>query len=110
MELGEALLDVIHREAFEEANVTLKSVQPFGLSSDPAIETHTYPNGDVVQNVSLLAHGFLGNGPVASNDGEAVDFRFAHEEEIDPKGFVATEWPTFAHWRRFEDTNTFQFV
>lgn len=110
MELGESLMDAIHREALEEANVTLRSVKPFGLSSDPAVERHTYPNGDVIQNVSLLAHGFIEHGEVASNDGEAFDFRFCSEEEIDAASFVKTEYPTFGHWRKFNETKEFQFV
>ena len=110
MELGESLLDAVHREAFEEANVTLHSVQPFGLSSNPVIERHVYPNGDIIQNISLLAHAYLKQGDVASNDGEASDFRFCAENQIDEASFVETEFRTFAHWRRFQETNEFQIV
>jgi 8-oxo-dGTP pyrophosphatase MutT (NUDIX family) len=110
MELGESLMDAIHREAFEEANVTLRSVKAFGLSSDPIVERHTYPNGDIVQNVSLLAHAFVEHGEIASNDGEAFDFRFCPEEDINEASFVRTEFPTFGHWRKFRETSEFQFV
>ncbi|MGL5009281.1 MAG: NUDIX domain-containing protein [Paracoccaceae bacterium] len=110
MELGEDLLAVVHREAFEEANVTLRDVTAFGLSSDPVIERHVYPNGDVVQNVSLLAHGFIAEGPVRANDGEATDFRFVFIDEIDEMRFAKTEYPTFGHWRRYVETGRFQLV
>ncbi|MBR9844448.1 MAG: NUDIX domain-containing protein [Rhodobacteraceae bacterium] len=110
MELGESLLDVVHREAFEETNLRLRDVQAFGLSSDPVIEQHTYPNGDKVQNISLLAHGFAQKGLPRSNDGEAFEFRFAKPKDIDPAHFVKTEYPTFAHWERFCETGLFQLV
>ena len=110
MELGESLMDAIHREAFEEANVTLRSVKAFGISSNPTVERHTYPNGDVVQNVSLLAHAFAQHGEVGSNDGEAFDFQFCAVGEIDEVNFVKTEFPAFRHWRSFNETNEFQFV
>ena len=110
MELGESLMDAIHREAHEEANVTLRAVRPFGLSSDPSVERHTYPNGDVIQSVSLLAHARLAGGVVGSNDGEACEFRFCGIDEIDEASFVRTEYPTFRHWRRYRETGEFQFV
>lgn len=110
MELGESLLDAAHREAHEEANVTLADVQAFGISSDPVVERHIYPNGDEVQSVSLLTHAFLAGGEPASNDGEAVDFRFCMPEEIDEQSFIRTEWPTFGHWQRFMQTGRFQLV
>ena len=110
MELGESLLDAVHREAFEEANVTLRSVTPFALSSDPVIERHTYPNGDVAQYVSMIAHGYADGGDLKSNDGEAIDFRFSAVDDIDTASFVATELPVFGYWRRFRETGQFQIV
>ncbi|MCV6585239.1 MAG: NUDIX domain-containing protein [Marinibacterium sp.] len=110
MELGESLMDVVFREAREEANASLERVTAFGLSSDPNIEQHTYPNGDQLQNISLLAHGYLSNADYAPDGGEASEIRFVRYEEIDPDSFVATEYPTFSHWQSFKDTGTFQIV
>jgi len=110
MELGESLMDAIHREAFEETNLTLRAVRAFGLSSDPDVERHIYPNGDIVQNVSLLAHALVDTGEPASNDGEAFEFRFVSAEEVDEDTFVKTEYPTFGHWKKFSETGEFQFV
>lgn len=110
MELGESLIDAVHREAFEEANVTLADVRAFGLSSDPVAERHIYPNGDEVQSVSLLTHARLAGGEPASNDGEATAFRFCRAEEVDEATFVRTEFPTFRHWRAFVQTGQFQLV
>ena len=110
MELGESLMDVVFREAMEEANASLERVTPFGLSSDPNIEKHTYPNGDQLQNISLLAHGYLANSDYAPDGAEVSKIRFVRYEEIDPDSFVATEYPTFSHWQSFKDTGTFQIV
>jgi len=110
MELDESLMDTVHREAFEEANVTLRSVTPFALSSNPAIERHTYPNGDIAQFVSLIAHGYSDGDDVKSNDGEATNFRFSTEHDIDWASFVPSEVPVFGLWRRFCETGQFQVV
>lgn len=110
MELGESLPDVVHREALEEVGVTLRDVTVFGLSSDPKIECHRYPNGDEVQNVSLLAHAFVAEGQVCSADNESHEVRFVRFEDIDPVSFVIPEYPTFARWQAFCRTSVFQIV
>jgi len=92
MELGESLMDVVHREAHEEAHARLRDVTAFGISSDPQVEQHIYPNGDRVHTV------------------EVSEIRFAHLDEVDRARFVATEYPTFGHWRRFVETGCFQVV
>ncbi|UWQ17248.1 NUDIX domain-containing protein [Jannaschia sp. M317] len=110
MELGESLMDTARREAREEANADVRDLTPFGLSSDPIVERHVYPNGDQVQAVCLLIHARLNPGPLRANDGEATAFRFVTEAEVDPGTFCKPEYPTFAHWRAFRDTGQFQVV
>ena len=110
MELGESLLQAAHREVMEEANLALQQVESFGLSSDPMVERHAYPNGDVVQNVSLLVHAKLLSGNPASNDGEATEFRFCLPSEIDEASFVTTEFATFMHWQNYKRSGQFQIV
>lgn len=110
MEVGESLMDVVFREAKEEANARLRNVTAFGLSSNPKIEHHTYPNGDQVQNVSLLAHAFLVNDDCFPSDGEATELAFVDAAAIRERDFVATEYPTFRHWQEFKRTGSFQIV
>jgi ADP-ribose pyrophosphatase YjhB (NUDIX family) len=110
MELDESLMDTIHREVHEEANVTVTDVQVFGISSNPAVERYTYPNGDQVQSVVVLARARLAGGALASNDGEATAFRFVDPDTIPSDGFAPPEYPTFAHFRRHRETGAFQFV
>ena len=109
MELGESLTDAIHREVLEEANLRLEGVEVFGISSNPATERFTYPNGDRIQNVAVLARARRAGGEPGSNDGEALEFRFLAPEEIDGSSFSSPEWPSvqaYADWRR---TGAFQF-
>lgn len=108
MELGESLIDAAHREAREEANVVLRDLTPFGLSSNPATERHVYPNGDEVQAVSLLIHARMVDGPLRANDGEATGFRFAAPDDIDLATLVAPERTIFPAFTRFRETGMFQ--
>lgn len=110
MELGESLMDVVFREAREEANASIERVTAFGLSSDPTVERHIYPNEDQLQNISLLAHGYLTNSDYAPDGGEVSEISFVRYEDIDRGSFVATEYPTFSHWKSFKDTGQFQIV
>lgn len=110
IELGESLMDCVHREAREEVNASLGAVTPFGLSSNPAHESHTYPNGDKVQNISLLAHAFIENEDLSINDGEATEMKFAYFEDMKESSFTPTEYRTFAHWKAFQSTGKFQVV
>lgn len=111
LELGESLMDAIHREAKEETNATLEDVQVFGVSSNPAVECYTYPNGDQIQNVSILATARLAAGTViGSNDGEADAFRFVAPEAIEQASFSPPEFPAFGYFRAWRETGQFQFV
>ncbi|MCP4208737.1 MAG: NUDIX domain-containing protein [Shimia sp.] len=110
MELGETLLDVVHREAFEETNAKLRDVTVFGLSSDPEIESHTYPNGYQIQSVSLLVHGFLVDKEVAPDQSETVAVKFVTPEQIDMARFVLPERRTFALWQAYQASGHFQIV
>lgn len=110
MELGESLMDAIHREAHEETNARIEAVEVFGISSHPETESFTYPNGDRIQNVSILAHARLVAGEaLAANDGEAEAFRFAALDEIARDGFTRPEYPSLLAFGRWRAGGGFQF-
>ncbi len=48
-EIGENLETVARREVLEETGLVVLELVPFGFGCDPAIETHTFPNGDQCQ-------------------------------------------------------------
>lgn len=110
MELGESLMQTAARELLEETNLVLSDATPFGISSDPQVERHVYPNGDPVQAIALLVHMRAAGGKLLANDGEAQGFRFATPAQIEAVDFVTPERPTFAHWQRFVQTGVFQVV
>ncbi|MFN4101362.1 MAG: NUDIX domain-containing protein [Pararhodobacter sp.] len=109
MELDESLTDAIHREVLEETNLRLAGVSVFGISSNPETERYTYPNGDRIQNVSILARARHDGGALGSNDGEADDFRFMAVKEIDEASFSRPEWPSVLAFARWRETGEFQF-
>ncbi|MBN8293774.1 NUDIX domain-containing protein [Rhodobacter sp. NTK016B] len=109
LELDESLNNAIHREAWEEANARLGEVQVFGISSNPETERFTYPNGHRIQNVSVLARARFIDGALATNDGEASDFRWVHADEVVEEHFTRPEWPSLLAFGRWRDTGEFQF-
>lgn len=110
VELGESVEQAIHREVMEETNLTLRSVSVFGISSSPSVESHTYPNGDRIQNVAILVHSHARPGNVIFNDGEVTEHLYARADELDRETFVSTEWPTFQLWERHLQTGAFQLA
>lgn len=109
LELGESLTEAIHREAFEEANARLEGIEVFGISSDPVAERFTYPNGDQIQNVSILARARLLQGRLHANDGETGEVRLIAPEAIEEASFTRPEWPSVLAYLRWKRGEGFQF-
>lgn len=109
MELGESLEEAMRREVLEEANATLGEIEVFGISSDPSVEHFTYPNGDQVQTVSVLARARLSGGEMRSNDGEAHAFRFVDPASVAAEDFTRPEYPSLQAYVRWRATGSFQF-
>lgn len=75
-ELKESMSDCILREVFEETGLKINKFECFGFASNPISETHTYPNGDQIQNFSLLLYTNNWHGNYGVNDNETTDVRF----------------------------------
>lgn len=108
-EEGESITEMIVREAKEEAGVTIEPPTPFGYTSDPALTTMTYPNGDRCQYFVLMlaCDRFTGEAHVADDEStEAGWFEF-HKLPSDcmPSAFVTVK--AFLTWRA---TGVFQML
>lgn len=56
LEEGETIADCIRREVREETGLSLEGLTVIGISSHPARETVTYPNGDCIQYFTVEFH------------------------------------------------------
>jgi ADP-ribose pyrophosphatase YjhB (NUDIX family) len=67
LEEGETIEDCIRREVTEETGLHLGNLTLIGISSAPARETVTYPNGDVVQYFTIEFYSNLWEGTPQSD-------------------------------------------
>lgn len=107
-EEGEALENVVIREALEETGLTINSVKPFGFACDPAHETVTFPNGDRCQFFVLMFHttSFAGEPTIADDESNALAwFTFENLPTLLPNMARSLE-----AYRRFKQTGEFQII
>ena len=81
IEEGETIEACIRREVLEETGLELQAVQVIGISSNPALESVEYPNGDQVQyfTIEFYANAWTGT------------FRVQTSEEVRRPRFVPWE-------------------
>jgi 8-oxo-dGTP pyrophosphatase MutT (NUDIX family) len=108
-EPGESLDATIRREAKEELGIRLDELQPFGFSSNPALETIQYPNGDRCQYFGMLfaCRSFTGQPEIA--DEESLKIGWFKPEDL-PQPLIATVQPTLSAFRAWEETGQFQML
>ena len=108
-EPGESLEDCVRREVFEETSLHIRSFECFGFASDPKHETHTYPNGDKIQNFTMLVHSNEWSGYPKINDEETTEVRFLGETELPPKDLILHhEFSSIALYQVFKHRKIFQ--
>jgi ADP-ribose pyrophosphatase YjhB (NUDIX family) len=109
-ELGESLEDCIRREVFEETSLSITSFDCFGCASNPLRETHTYPNGDQIQNFSFLIYSKEWSGKPATNDDETTEVLFRAPNELPPKELILQhEFASIALYESFKRSGQFQW-
>lgn len=109
-ELGESMEDCICREVKEETSLSLKAFNCFGIASNPTRETHTYPNGDRVQNFSLLIYAKNWSGQPQVNDDESTEVRFFGEGELLPKEHILQhEYASVGLYLEYKKNGLFQW-
>jgi ADP-ribose pyrophosphatase YjhB (NUDIX family) len=72
---GESVEECALREFVEETGWSASLDGLFGIYSRPSEQTHTYPNGDRVQFVTVVFQGKVGNR-MGIGDGEATELDF----------------------------------
>lgn len=78
-EVGESAEQCVIREVYEETGLVVKSFEVIGFASNPALETVTYPNGDVIQGFSLILYVSQWSGKLRISS-ESTSLKF-----FDPK-------------------------
>lgn len=108
-EPGESLDATIRREAKEELGIGLDELEPFGFSSNPALETIEYPNGDRCQYFGMLfvCRSFTGQPEIA--DEESLKIGWFKSDGL-PAPLMATVQPTLSAFRAWEKTGQFQML
>ena len=107
-EEGESLETSIVREVREETGIVVNDVRPYGFGSDPAVETHTFPNGDRCQFFSLnfYARSFVGVPRIA--DGESLALGWFDPAEL-PE-MLPNMRRSLDAYVRFRSTGEFQLI
>lgn len=82
IELGESLEDAMIRETFEETGLKINQLKIIGVSSDPLIENVSYPNGDMIQNVSLVFYSNDFDGVLLKATNETTNAAFFPIDEL----------------------------
>lgn len=81
MEIGEKFIEVVKREAFEEAGIEIDELTLFGVYSgeDGII---TYPNGDICYGTGIIFKTNVYKGEIQNNTGEALEHRFFNKTNL----------------------------
>ena len=78
----ESIEECLIREVFEETGLTPIEYRVYGYASDPSIEIHTYPNGDVIHSFPLLFHVTRCTGKLDQSNEETLELKFFSPEKL----------------------------
>lgn len=104
-EVGESAEESSAREVFEETGLTIKGFEAVGLSSNPAHETVTYPNGDRVQNFILILRAVEWEGNLACLDGESLALEFFDLAEL--PALMPNDHPVLEKFQEYKKSGKF---
>ncbi|MDV2994397.1 MAG: hypothetical protein N4J56_004051 [Chroococcidiopsis sp. SAG 2025] len=77
-----------------------------GFSSNPKIETVTYPNGDRVQNFILILHATDWKGKLACLDGESLALDFFDLKHL--PALMSNDIPVLEKTQEYKCSGKFQ--
>lgn len=82
VEEGESYEAAARRELTEETGLVAEALHPFGHSSDPALETFTFSNGDRIQAFVAMFEVTRHSGTLASDPREALGHAWAVPDSL----------------------------
>lgn len=104
-EVGESMPDCVVREVREETGVAVVEFVPIGLASNPVNERVVYPNGDVIQGISLILWVTKWSGDLTFSE-ESTELQFFGLYDLpDLRPNLAA---TIACYTSFKSTGEFQ--
>ncbi|GHF50069.1 8-oxo-dGTP diphosphatase [Deinococcus metalli] len=105
LEPGETFEQTAARELLEETGLTAARLEPLEMYAGPAYR-FTYPNGDTVDNVSVLyrAHGVTGD--LTPQDGEVLETGWFGVDDLPDDDELSGELirANVRHWREGQST------
>ncbi|MEW6497230.1 MAG: NUDIX domain-containing protein [Cyanobacteriota bacterium] len=78
---GESAEQCVIREVYEETGLVVECYEAIGFASNPALETVTYPNCDVIQGFSLILHITRWSGNLR-NSSESTSVKFFDIDDL----------------------------
>jgi 8-oxo-dGTP pyrophosphatase MutT (NUDIX family) len=105
----ESLTSMIIREATEEAGIKIQTPVAFAFSSNPLLETTTYPNGDRCHYFTIIYACNKFFGEPRSADHESTEAHWFDPKKL-PKNCMPAIAPTIAAFLRWRDTGDFQNI
>jgi 8-oxo-dGTP pyrophosphatase MutT (NUDIX family) len=105
----ESLTEMIVRETMEEVGVTIRTPVPFGFSSNPALETITYPNGDQCQAFAMMFACDKFAGEPKPADEESTATQWVHPDRL-PSDCMPSVRPTLEAFLRWRSSGEFQML
>lgn len=73
---AESIEDCLIREVEEETGLTPVHYHAYGVASDPSVEIHTCPSGDVIHSFPVLFHVTKWNGNLDRENEESLELKF----------------------------------
>lgn len=90
VEFGESVVACAEREFREETGYAVEVTGLLGVYSEPAEQTHRYPDGALIQFVGVMFDGIVGDAPPVELAGDTVEIRWFGPEEL-PAELMATD-------------------
>lgn len=107
-EPGESFEDAARRELAEETGLVAGAMRPFGNSSNPALETFTFANGDRIQAYVAMFEVLDFSGTLATDTSEAHAHAWAVPDSL--PAMVPVMRASVEAYLRYRKTGEFQSI